>query len=379
MKRIMKRQVWQLVVLLTVMTFGLLHTIDHSYPSAHALCPFGGLATLYSLIERGEFIHRVHSSAVFLLLAVLVTAVFAGRAFCGRLCPFGTVNEWVHRAGRKLGIKQRFELPYRLHHTLRYAKYLVLVLVLYYTWTAGKLVYRAWCPWSAFMTIFDPAEIVEDIMMGGLILVILLLLSLFIERFFCRYLCPLGAALAVFNRFGVVKPERHERCVQCGLCERVCPTRIEIRKTYKVRDPECIHCYNCITRCPHKGSMSLNFSRLQPHVAGMLVVVLFAGTVAASVAAGYWERGRTLSSITGETRTIEEVHETLQDIRASDSLEDVSEKSAVSLEEILSVLGLPESTSPETTVRDVTEETGYSRRDLLIMIDELMREEGETR
>ncbi len=372
-KRVAQRPWWQLVVLLTVMTFGLLHTIDHAFPSAHALCPFGGLATLYSVIQTGEFIHRVHSSAVFLLLAVVITAVVAGRAFCGRLCPFGTVQEWVNRAGRKLGIRTSLELPERLHRIAKYAKYVVLALVLYYTWTAGKLVYRAWCPWSAFMTIFDPQEIVEDILMGGVILLVLLVMGLFIERFFCRYLCPFGAALSVFNRFSVIKPERQNSCVECMLCEKACPARIKICQTEKVTDGECIHCYNCIAACPHKGSMTLNFARLQPHVAGLLVVLLFGAVVAGSVAAGYWERGRTFpGAVDVGGRTVEEAHPSLREVRASHTLDQVAEQSGLTLAEIRDALKLPDDLDEKTTVREVSEQTGQSRRDLLLLLGELL-------
>lgn len=375
LKLIMKRPVWQFAVLFVVLVFGLLHTIDNVYPSPHSLCPFGGLATLYSLLETGEFIHRVHSSAVFLLLAVILTAVLAGRAFCGRLCPFGTVNEWLYRAGRKAGLKERPVIPERFHHKLKYLKYVVLILLLYYTWTAGKLVYRAWCPWSAFMTVFDPLEIIDDILMGGVILVILLALSVFVERFFCKYLCPLGAAIAIFNRFSLIKPERQDSCIQCGVCDRACPAKIKISQTRVVTDSECIHCYRCIEACPDQKSMSFNFAHLRPHVAALLVLIVFSATVAYSVAGGYWERGRLLHPSSGQAYAIEGVADSLHDIKASTSLAEISDKTGIPIDKIYDASRIPQELPPETTLREISDRVGYTRRDILLLLHEMLSQE----
>ncbi len=409
-KSISRRAICQAIILATILIFALLHAIDNAFLGPHALCPFAGLATLYSLATTGEFVHRIHSSAVFLLLAVLLTAILAGRAFCGWLCPFGTIAEWLHNAGRRLGKKKKIAVPDKLDFWLKHLKYIILIFVLYFTWTLGKLFYRAWCPWHAFMTIFDPAEIIEDVLAGFIILLIIFAISLFVERFFCRYLCPLGAAITLFNRFSLIKPLRKETCSSCLRCEKACPAGIKISKINKINDPECIRCYRCLEECSNKNNLIFNLKWLKPHVTGILVLLVFTGTAVYSAQAGYWERGRVFIKASGEGEALEEgtleerrvgaawnedyseehrdglaredrisqerragaakeeIPEELDQIKAFTSLSEVSEITGIPLEVIYQIWNLSEGCSPETTLSDITEKTGITRIQLIILL-----------
>ncbi len=393
------RLICQGVLLALVLVFAYLHTIDNIYPSSHALCPFGGLASLYSLVTTGTFVHRTHASSLFLLLAVVLTALLAGRVFCAWLCPLGTLGEWVHKLGRRIGIKRPFVPPAPVDRALRYTKYLILALLLYFTWSLGHLFYREACPWAAFMTIFEPEELVEDVLIGGGILLAVLGASVYIERFFCRYLCPMGAALAIFNRFSLIKPLRDVECRGCQACDRVCPSGVQVSRATRVHDGDCIRCYACLDTCPEKGSLTLNLKRLKPALAGFLAVLVFAGTVLVSAQAGYWEKGRTLSRVSGQGEGVGQgtgtgmgqgidqsiegsdipaaLLEELQSIRATTTLQEISDAFPIPLEELYSLLEIAENFPPESTVRDIGEAAGVTRGQLLRLLAEYLNSSQE--
>lgn len=395
----MNRTLWQLILVLAFLTFGFLHAYDSSYFSAHALCPFGGLASLYPLLTEGVFVHRIHGSSLFLFAAVILAALLLGRVFCGWFCPLGAIGEWPRKLGKKIGLQQID--PTGLPDTLlKLLKYLLLALILYFVWFTGELFYRGWCPWSAFMTIFEPDELIEDVLFGGLILAAIVGLSMVIERFFCRYLCPLGAALAIFNRFSIVKPVREADCRGCKVCERVCPVNIKVASMEKINSGECIRCYRCVDGCPEGSSLTLKPGPLRPHHAGIAAVLVIALTIGISMHLGYWERGRVLASAgTGHSRgqesyipaaedDLEECEEeggtviepagapvrqegagaippALEGITAMNTLEEAAHAAGLTLEEVREAWQLPPGQPGETTLREVMDKSGLSRRHLL--------------
>lgn len=367
-KKIMNRSFWQGIVLAVMLVFAFLHTLDNIYPSAHALCPFGGLASLYSVITTGTFVHRVHASSIFLLLAVLLSAVLLGRVFCGWFCPLGTIGEWVYRAGRKLGIKKNIEITGTTAMLLKYLKYVVLGLIIYFAWTLGDLFYKGWCPWSAFMTLFEPGELIEDVLMGGIILGVIIGFSVFVERFWCRFLCPMGAAISIFNRFSLLKPVKAENCSNCKVCEKVCPVGIKLTEMKKINDSECIRCYKCLDDCPDNSVLTFNWKPLKTYQAGFLALLLFGGTIFITAQLGYWEKGRTfLDSSMGQIggHGIDRLDENLAGIRGASSLQDIASVSGLSLETIYDIWNLPADYPQDSTLAQVMELTGLSRARLL--------------
>lgn len=95
-------------------------------PSIHALCPYGGLESLYSLIFGGTFIEKIFSGTVVILIITLIIALIFRRSFCGLICPFGALQEFFGIIGKKL-FGKRFIMPEKADKPLRYLKYLVLL------------------------------------------------------------------------------------------------------------------------------------------------------------------------------------------------------------------------------------------------------------
>ena len=216
----------------------------------HALCPFGGVVTIYQYATTGTFVQHIHEAAFALMVIGFVLAILFGPVFCGWVCPLGTVQEWVSSLGKKF-FKRRFNhfVPAKLDSLLRYTRYLVLAWVLYMTATTGTLVFISYDPYNALFNLWS-----SEVAVGGVIvLAVTLGLSLFVERPWCKYACPYGAVLGISNLFRIFSIRRSETtCKADGACSIMCPMNIAVDTKTTVRDHQCISCLECTSEaiCP---------------------------------------------------------------------------------------------------------------------------------
>jgi len=230
-------------------------------PSLHAVCPFGGVVTIYTYLAEGAFIQKIHQSAFTLMWLVLGLTLLFGPVFCGWVCPFGTVQEFIGKIGRKI-FKKRYNnfIPSVIDKPLRYLRYVILALVVVNTAISGKLLFSNFDPYYALFNIWSS----EVTRLSLLVLGLTLIGSLFVERPWCKYLCPLGALLGIFNFFRIVKLKRNENiCINCKVCDRVCPMNINISTSKVISDHQCISCLLCTDEIACPVSNSLNFSVLE--------------------------------------------------------------------------------------------------------------------
>jgi len=230
-------------------------------PSLHAVCPFGGVVTIYTYFTEGAFVQNIQQSSITLMWLVLGLTLLFGPVFCGWICPFGTVEEFVGKIGRKI-FKKRYNnfIPFKLDKLLKYLRYVVLLLVVILTATSGKLLFSNVDPYFALFNIWSS----EVTRLSLLILGLILIGSLFVERPWCKYLCPFGALLGIFNFFRIVKLKRNEKaCINCKLCDQVCPMNIDISTSKVITDHQCISCLLCTDEIACPVSNSLSFSVLE--------------------------------------------------------------------------------------------------------------------
>lgn len=230
-------------------------------PSLHAVCPFGGVVTIYTYFTEGAFIQKIYQSSITLMWLILALTLLFGPVFCGWICPFGTVEEFVGKIGRKI-FKKRYNnfIPFKLDKLLKYLRYVVLLLVVILTATSGKLLFSNVDPYFALFNIWSS----EVTRLSLLVLGLILIGSLFVERPWCKYLCPFGALLGIFNFFRIVKLKRNEKtCINCKVCDRVCPMNIDISTSKVIIDHACISCLLCTDEMACPVSNSLNFSVLE--------------------------------------------------------------------------------------------------------------------
>lgn len=192
---------------------------------------------------------------------VLGLTLLFGPVFCGWICPFGTVEEFIGKIGRKI-FKKRYNnfIPLKLDRLLRYLRYVILILVVVNTAISGKLLFSNFDPYFALFKIWSS----EVTRLSLLALALTLIGSLFVERPWCKYLCPFGALLGIFNFFRIVKLKRNEKtCINCKICDRVCPMNIDISTSKVISDHQCISCLLCTDEIACPVSNSLSFSVLE--------------------------------------------------------------------------------------------------------------------
>jgi polyferredoxin len=163
--------------------------------------PIAGMMNLKYFLITGH-IPSVHPAAMFLLITFLSMAFLFRKAFCGWLCPAGTISEYLWRAGRKV-FGRNFHLPRWIDIPLRGLKYLLLG---FFVWAVSSMSASAL---AAFMQ--SPYGIIADVKMlnffrhigetGLIVLGVLVVASVFVQNFWCRYLCPYGAVLGITALF----------------------------------------------------------------------------------------------------------------------------------------------------------------------------------
>jgi polyferredoxin len=221
-----------------------------SSASLHAVCPFGGVETLYTFVASGLFVKKIHSASLALAGIVLLLSIFFGPVFCGWVCPLGTVQEWVGKLGKKV-FRRRYNhfVPAGLDRYLRYLRYGVLLWVLYVTATSGVLVFEAYDPYYALFNFWTTEVAWTALLILGLVLIG----SIFVERPWCKYACPYGAVLGITNLFRVFSIKRSTTtCKADGACSIMCPMNIPVDTKATVRDHQCISCMECTSEavCP---------------------------------------------------------------------------------------------------------------------------------
>lgn len=226
--------------------------------SLHAICPFGGVATIYEFAASGSFIQKIHSSSFILMILGVITAILFGAFFCGYICPFGTFQEWVGKIGRRLFPKKfNHFVPKKLDRILRYLRYAVLAMVIYQTAITAKLVFESIDPYYALFNFFTN----EVALSAYIALGIITILSLFVERPWCKYFCPYGAVLGLFNLIRIFKIRRNkDTCIGCKLCDKACPMNLEVSNASTVHNHQCISCHRCSSdvSCPIKNTVVIS-------------------------------------------------------------------------------------------------------------------------
>ncbi len=258
MKFITSRTIVQLVFVGLIAYVGLRHIVvgggPTGAPSICSYCPLGGAVTSYSYFTDGTFIWKTHMTSLIVLGGVLLTTLVTG-AFCGWICPFGAVQEWLRKAGRRVRFLHRLEIPGVLDRVLRYARFVVLFLVMYGTISYGYLVFEKYDPFKNFFH-FRMEGTWPWVLFG-----LTIGLSLVIDRWFCKYLCPMAAILQPFmalSPFRVAKSQ--ELCTSCGKCQSTCvvPRSLGPGRDGQIAMGYCTRCLDCIDDCPVPNTLEVH-------------------------------------------------------------------------------------------------------------------------
>jgi NapH/MauN family ferredoxin-type protein len=241
--------------LLTIILGLVIHlALGYGERSFEAYCPFGGMESLWGLFKQGEYSCALGPLNLSLLVALLVLALIAKKAFCGWACPIGYLSELTGRLGG-LFQKNRLEINGKVNGRLKLLRYVVLIVSLYFTYKLGELVLRGYDPFYVIFSGFGHGT-------AGWItyatLAVIIVGAFFVPMFFCRYLCPLGATFDPLSRLGLIKIVRNEDlCTQCGDCSAACPHDLRPHEVVKLRHRDCTNCLECVDACPVSGSLDI--------------------------------------------------------------------------------------------------------------------------
>ena len=182
------------------------------------------------------------------LIMLLLTTIIFGRIFCGYACPLGALQEigsnlkFKSEMKSQKKVKNKIELPKKAVFLIRWGFFGLMVL-LGVIW--GIALLQVANPFLGFSVFRNSLGVM--IIIPVIILTAVLVSSLFVYRPWCRLLCPFGTLASVTSRFSIYKYRRTEKCNDCELCEKICPTAEAGRESTK---SECYFCNRCVDICP---------------------------------------------------------------------------------------------------------------------------------
>lgn len=218
---------------------------------------FAAVGNIVSCIYKGNISWESVKYSVWMLLATVPATVLVGRFFCGFFCSFGAVQDllWLgsHRLRALFPGKRNLKKADRI---FRFAKYAVLFYFIIFVWSGVTAVKTAG-PWQVFgqyVSFGHWPGLKPLLSVGGILLLVIFIGSLFVQRFFCRYFCPMGAIYSLISQASFLKIDKpRDGCGKCHLCTSKCPMGMDLTKKDRIAGGECISCQKCVSWCP-KGN-----------------------------------------------------------------------------------------------------------------------------
>ncbi len=183
--------------------------------------------------------------------SILIGTILLGPIYCGWFCPMGVLQNLSAKLGRILKFP-KIQLPGHIH---KYAKYLKFILWGFALLPFGIEIFGALGiePRRTVNSFVISSEVIS--ITAIIALIILLIISMFNERFYCKYLCTKGAEYSLLSSLRLFRIKRTSKCVGCNKCSKECPMQVDIMKNELVNDITCISCLDCVDSCKVKGSI----------------------------------------------------------------------------------------------------------------------------
>ena len=205
---------------------------------------------IQACFTAGLFLPLIHpeTMAFYLFWTVLVVGIF----FCGWVCPFGAIQDWLGWIARKCKLP-RLIMPWKVQKYMQLSRYIFLSLM-FFGITFSFLNARFYFQDNLIHNMLS--------ITSALVLAIFLIVSLFFDRPFCNYFCMKGAADGLMSIVRPISIKRNDKtCIHCHLCDKVCPMNVRVENTNFVRHPNCINCMKCLSVCP-KNCIKFNLMNI---------------------------------------------------------------------------------------------------------------------
>lgn len=203
---------------------------------------FLSVAHITGAIHQGPSIFLGNLPMLMVIIFTVITTIIWGRVFCSSLCPFGAVQDVITRFTPKAW---RFKMPQLIHDNALFAKYAILALIV------GTAISGSSISLFQYFEPFGTLFFFSSSLLLWAILILILIASVLVERFYCRYVCPLGAALGIVALVSPLRIKRVPQCTLCKVCEHACPTGA-IRKE-EIDFKECVRCDICESKLIRKA------------------------------------------------------------------------------------------------------------------------------
>lgn len=227
--------------------------------SLKSICPVGGVTSIYDFLFTGLSISII-------TISILIMSFLFGSVFCGWICPMGALQDLISTVTKKLHIKKYNRLiPNKLDKHLRLIRYIVLVLLVLLTNKTIAHYVQLFCVNNLITGLFKGYFALGGFMLIGLIFVVV---AFFIERPWCKYLCPYGALLGLTNKIRIFKLRRNKNsCINCKKCDNRCPMNIKVSEKEIISDVQCISCFECTSEnsCPIENTVTLGTDKNNKH------------------------------------------------------------------------------------------------------------------
>ena len=263
-------------------------------PGVEAFLPISSLMNLLYWVKSGE-LSLVHPAGVFILIGILIISLVFKKSFCSWVCPVGFVSESLGEFGKKIFGKNLKIIKF-LDYPLRSLKYLLLLFFLYaiFSMSVNSLYSFLESPYNKIADIKMLLFFMNMSKFTAIVLIVLVIASIFIYNFWCRYLCPYGALLGIISYFSPFKIRRNkETCTDCKACTGICPSYILVHKLDVVKSDECISCLKCSSVCPVSNTLEYKLIKSKINIDSKKLIfgilILYFGIIFFAMISGLWK------------------------------------------------------------------------------------------
>ncbi len=264
-------------------------------PGVEGWLPIGALVSLRYWWETG-IVNNVHPAGLIIFAVILLTAFIFKKGFCSWICPIGFVSEMLGAVGDRIW-RRRILPPKWLDWPLRSLKYIIFGLFIYAVFISMNSAAIKSFLFSEYNTVADVLmlKFFTDISLLALAVIgALVLLSLVVRGFWCRYLCPYGALLGVASLLSPTRiARRQSSCIDCTACRRSCPSFIKVDQVAQVNSDECSGCMACVDGCPVKKTLQVAVIRrrwtISARAWAISLLIFFWGSLLAFKVFGPWD------------------------------------------------------------------------------------------
>ena len=233
---------------------------------------FAGVKYIFTQFAAGEMI--AWNAFLKTLLAIGLFTMLFGRFFCGYACAFGTLGDILFMISSGIQKKIKKKLPYMpktVRHVLKKVKYVVLAGVSFSCLFGIYENFRGSSPWDVFSMLTSLRLPGRDYLIGVIILLFVMAGMAWEERFFCKYLCPMGGVFSLLPILprSLYRRNRENCFPGCSACTRQCPVQVKIDGD-SVDSGECIQCNQCLENCP-KENIGTGFRKIRGNEIGWIL------------------------------------------------------------------------------------------------------------